>query len=113
MAFLKCTVTNKTASGPVATEGGYLFGLLIGSDYTNDPIVSLYDNPSAAAGDEIIPTTKVDASAFGMNGFMPGTVAIPFDYGMYLSLTVGGGGSAEVLIYYRLKSDDLPSKGVR
>ena len=101
-----------TATGQVITTPGYLLGLLIGTDYTNDATLSVYDN-TAASGTEVIPSTKVDASALGMNGFMPGTVAIPFINGLYLSLSVAGGGSAEIIFYYRLISDDLPSKGVR
>ena len=113
MAHINATVKKMTASGVVDSGAGYLIGLLVGSDYANDPIISVYDNNAAAAGDEIIPTTKIDASAFGFNGFMPGSVAIPYTSGLYLALTVGGGGSAEVLVYYRSGGASLPSKMIR
>ena len=112
MALLKAVVKPMTATGIVCYGSGHLVGLLVGTDYSNDPIISLYDNTSAA-GDEVIPTTKVDASVFGFNGFMPGSIAIPFNVGLYLSLTNLGAGSAEIFIYYRLAGAGLPSKMIR
>ena len=110
MALLRATISKLTATGQVYVGSGHLLGLLVGHDYANDPIVSLYDN-IAAAGTEIIPTTKVDASAFGFNGFMPGTISIPFTVGLYLELTTGG--NAEILVYYRPDGTTLPSKMIR
>ncbi len=58
--------------GGLIHEGpAILFGLLIGTDGTNDPTLTVYDN-TTGSGKEVCPTNTYDASALGLNGFMPG-----------------------------------------
>ena len=59
-----------------ATSSGIIFAgpclihsiLEGGTDGSNDVTVTVYDNPSAASGNELIPTHVIDASALGLNG---------------------------------------------
>lgn len=91
-----------SGSGLVWTGDGSLVGLLIGMDNTNDPQITVFDN-TAGSGTEIVPTTNLDASAKGFNGFMPGDVHIPFRKGCYILVEGSGGGafggSIEIVAY--------------
>ncbi len=80
-----------TDSGLVCTGHGYLTGLLVGMDNVNDPQITVYDNTSAS-GKEIIPTTNLDASAKGFNGFFGG-IRIEFSKGCYVLVEDPGGGA--------------------
>ncbi len=57
----------KTASGAVYTGPCIFHGFLLGTDGTNDPVITFYDN-TAASGSEIVPTATYDASLLGLNG---------------------------------------------
>jgi len=83
---------NFTASGIVWNSEGSLVGLLIGMDNANDPQITVYDGLDAT-GTQIVPTTNLDASAKGFNGFMPGDVHIPFRTGCYVVVEASGGGA--------------------
>ena len=48
-----------------------LCGVLIGTDATEDPTVTIY-NSTDNSGVEVMPTQEFDASALGLNGFTPG-----------------------------------------
>ena len=87
-----------TESGIVMAAPGLLLGVLIGMDGTNDPAVTIYDNASAASGTEVMPSTTFDASAQGLNGFMPG-FAISCINGLYVDITCAG--TVEVTVLYR------------
>lgn len=58
----------KTASGVVYAGACIFHGMLLGTDGTNNPTITLYDHASAASGQEIIPTATYDASMLGLNG---------------------------------------------
>jgi len=83
---------NFTASGLLWTGDGSLVGLLIGMDNANDPQITIYDGLDST-GTQIVPTTNLDASAKGFNGFMPGDVHIPFRVGCYVLVELSGGGA--------------------
>lgn len=83
---------NFTASGILWTGPGYLVSVLVGMDNANDPQITFYDN-TAAAGNQIVPTTNLDASAKGFNGFMGGNLEIPFKNGCYVLVEASGGGA--------------------
>lgn len=91
-----------TASGKITEEPGYLHGFLLGTDGSNDPTVTFYDGISPIQGNEIVPTATYDASALGLNGVtLPDSFnrAVPFDDGLYCSITLAAG-TAEVMVYY-------------
>jgi len=85
-----------TETGSVVDGGGYLMGIMVGTDGVNDPEITVHDN-TEASGDEIIPTTTVDASVLGFNGAMFG-FPVAFRKGLYL--TVSAAGTKEVTFYY-------------
>lgn len=91
--------SKKSSSDVVYTGRCKLYGILIGTDGTNDPTVTVFDNTSAA-GNEVIPTVTYDASLQGLSGAtMPGE-GILCKNGIYVEISVGGGGSVEVVILY-------------
>lgn len=108
--MLRSDYKTLTETGVVATGEGYLIGILVGTDGVNDPELTVHDNIEAS-GTEIIPTTTIDASGLGFNGFLLGAAVVTFDNGLYL--TVSAAGAKEVVFYYRLKSDDIGYKVVR
>jgi hypothetical protein len=87
------------ASGVVSDEPCYVSGIHIGVDEVNDPTITLYDNPAAAAGDKIMPTTKFDAAALGINGFEK-ALAVYCPNGCYYELSIGAG-ACESTVFYR------------
>ena len=103
MGVFRLSHTKATETGAVCASPGYLGGILIATDGANDITVTVHDNASAASGNEIVPSTPIDASAKGFNGFMLGGSVVRFDNGLYLTLT--GDGSHEITFYYRLDSD--------
>ena len=86
----KSTPKFLNASGLVWTGHGYLTGLLIGMDNANDPQITVYDN-TAGSGTAIVPTSNLDASAKGFNGFTRGE--IEFTIGCYILIEASGGGA--------------------
>lgn len=84
-----------TASGLVHAGPCIFQGFVIGTDGTNDPSITIYNN-IAGSGQEVVPTATYDASALGLNG------ATGFhqwcDTGLYVSITCSG--SVEVAIQY-------------
>lgn len=79
-----------TDSGLIWTGHGSLTVLLIGGmDDTNDPQITVYNN-TAGSGTPIVPTTPLDASVKGFNGFTKGE--IKFTIGCYILVEAAGGG---------------------
>ena len=58
-----------TASGIIFSGRGLVYDVLIGTDGTNDPIITIYNGLNATNTKEILPTATYDASALGMNGY--------------------------------------------
>ena len=79
-----------TSSGIARTGSCLLKGLLIGTDGTNDPTVTLFDNTSAA-GTEIIPTVTYDASVLGLNGVSLPPGGIHCTNGIYCEIAISEG----------------------
>jgi hypothetical protein len=94
----KAIARKVTASGIAMAAQGLFLGVLLGTDGVNDPLITIYDNASAASGTEVMPTTTFDASALGLNGFMPG-FAISCINGLYVEITCAG--TVEVTVLYR------------
>jgi len=93
--YHKSTAGNGTQQ--IATGAAYLKGILIGeTDGLNDPTITIY-NGTANTDHEVVPTTTYDASALGLNGFMP-AFDIPCKGGIFYEITCGG--ACEVVIYY-------------
>ena len=86
----------KTASGVVIAEPCIFGGFLLGTDGVNDPTVTVYDNTSAASGEELAPTTEYDASVLGLNGAIGFSVVAK--NGIYIEITTAG--SCEITVLY-------------
>ena len=86
----KSTPKFLSASGLVWTGHGYLTGLLVGMDNVNDPQITVYDN-TVGSGTAIVPTSNLDASAKGFNGFT--RAEIEFNTGCYVLIEASGGGA--------------------
>jgi hypothetical protein len=94
--------TVETGDALVLTGGGYYYGIMATLDGTNDVTFAVYDNTSATGtkfhGDIICTTTSDNRTcAFG---FEP---PLPAGTGIYVDVTVGGGGSVTFTTYYRAK----------
>lgn len=87
--------TTLTASGLVNSGPCIFHGFTLGTDGTNDPAITIYNN-IAASGQEVVPTATYDASLLGLNG------ATGFnqwcDTGLYVAITCAG--TVEVAIQY-------------
>jgi hypothetical protein len=89
-----------TASGIVVNRKCILDGFLVGMDGSNDPTITLYDDNSAATGNEVVPTNTYDSSALGVNGVMFSNDGVRCEKGLYCEITIGGG-AVEVTVFYR------------
>ncbi len=78
-----------TATGLVFTGACALHSMLLGTDGTNDPEITVYDGIDNT-GTEIVPTTTYDASALGLNGFHGGPAGIECTTGIYVVITCAG-----------------------
>ena len=87
-----------TESGIAMAGPGIFCGVLVGTDGTNDPTITIYDHASTTSGTEVMPTTTFDASALGLNGFMPG-FGILCQNGLYVEISCAG--TVEVTVLRR------------
>jgi hypothetical protein len=91
-----------TQSGKVTELSGHLYGVLIGTDGSNDPTVTFYDDAGPVQGSEIIPTVTYDASALGLNGVTLPTMlekGVPFTNGLFVEIVIAAG-NVEVMVFY-------------
>jgi hypothetical protein len=92
--------TKITESGIVVAEPCIFGGFFIGTDEVNHPVITVYDNASAASGEELVPSNKYDATLLGLNG------AIGFSVlarnGIYVEITTAG--ACEVTVLHHLLS---------
>ncbi len=93
------SVTSKklSESGMAATGESVLTHMLLGTDGTNDPVITIYDGLDNT-GTERVPTTTYDASALGLNGFVLAT-PLEFKIGIYVEITCVG--TVEVCCGYK------------
>ena len=90
-----------TATGGqvVISRPGVIYGYLVGLDESNDATITIYDDNSAATGNEVIPTNTYDASVLGVNGAtLPGD-GVKCKKGIYCYCVLAAG-QAEVTVYY-------------
>lgn len=88
--------TKVTSSAKITDGPAILFGVLVGTDETNDAVVTVFASTSNA-GTEAMPTTKFDASALGLNGFTLG-YGKSCPAGIYVEITCAG--TCEVTVDY-------------
>jgi hypothetical protein len=95
--YHRAIVWQGSATVQIYTGAGLLFGMQLGTDGTNDPTITIYDN-TAASGTELVPTAAYEADYKGLNGF---TCAYgkQFDTGLHIEITCAG--TVEVAVDYR------------
>jgi hypothetical protein len=87
------------ASATIKTGYSKLVGILLSTDGTNDPVVTVYDATSAATDTEVVPTNTYDASALGLNGAWFGHEgAIECNVGIHVVVSNLGTGYALVFV---------------
>jgi len=84
-----------TSSKLIKAGAGFLGGVIIATDKTNDAAVTLYDNTSAS-GTKLTPTIDVPGSDH--YGGMMFSGPIEFSNGCYISVS---GTGASCVVYYR------------
>ena len=89
------TATNATIM--ISTTGGMLHGVMAIVNTTADPIVIIYDNSSARAGN-IIYRRQVDSSVQGKGGLETFPNPVAFIHGCALSVT-GTDGADGAIVY--------------
>jgi len=72
--------------------------MLIGTDGSNDPTITVYDN-TAASGNEVIPTVTYNSGINGLNGVTLPGAGVRCENGIYIAITCSG--NVEVTIYYK------------
>ena len=90
------TVDKLSASSKVADGPAVLLGMLIGTDGSNNPTITLYDSTDNS-GTEVVPTAEYDATVIGLNGYAPG-YGKSCKNGIYCEITCAG--TVEVSIDY-------------
>ena len=85
----------KTTSGVIKASAGYLGGIVVLTDGTNDATVILYDNASAGSGTKLLEVSVPGANNYG-EIFPP--LAITFTNGCYASIS---GTGASCIVYYQ------------
>ena len=89
-------VTKLTSSAKVADGPALLLGMLIGTDGSNNPTVTVHESTDNS-GTEVVPTAEYDATVIGLNGYAPG-YAKSCKNGIYVAITCAG--TVEVSIDY-------------
>ena len=99
MSRQQARVSTVSTSQIITSNSAVLMGMQLGTDSLNNPTVTVYDGTDNS-GNEIVPTATYKATDLGLNG-----LAIPYDKdapnGIYVEISVAGGGSVEVTIDYR------------
>ena len=87
-----------TADAAAITGDGYLYGIVFVTDGTNALSADVYAN-TAASGTKLVPTLQLAATPrIQTLNFDP---PIPYNTGVYVDVTVAGGGSVAYMVYYR------------
>lgn len=93
----KASCSGGTPANQLAYTGRCMFqGFLLGTDGTNDPTITIYDN-TTNSGRELVPTTTYDASALGLNGAMI-PCELEANKGVYAEITCAG--ACEVVVIF-------------
>ena len=89
------TLTDDAAA---VSNPGYLYGIVFVTDGSNALSVDIYDSGSAT-GTKLVPTLQLAASPrIQTLNFDP---PVPYNTGVYVDVTVSGGGSIAYMVYYR------------
>lgn len=93
---------DKTASAAVVTGACIFHGITIVTDGTNDVTFTIYDGITAAESTVLVPASQVIAGAtWNKMPFMAGQYPGAYmETGIYVSISVAGGGSFKYKVMY-------------
>ena len=87
-----------TADAAAVTGNGYLYGIVFVTDGTNALAADIYAN-TAGSGTKLVPTLQIAATPrIQTLNFDP---PVNFNTGVYVDVTVAGGGTVAYMVYYR------------
>jgi hypothetical protein len=89
------TSGEKTADAAITATGGYITGITVITDGTNDAKAIIYDNASAASGTVIEEITIMGSANFGGRNFV---YPVQFTNGLYLDIS--GTGASCIIEYF-------------
>lgn len=90
----------KTADGTVFSGSGFLYGIIVNTDGTNDVTLNgLYDN-TAASGTRLLPTDLVVAGEV-VTAAIDFNPPLVYNVGVTMDLTTAG--TTNIMFYYRAK----------
>ena len=90
-----------TSDAAVTTGPGYLKGLIVHTDGTNACTVKAYDNATAASGTKLFSDWVVTTSATDRTQALSfDDKEVPYGTGIYVDITVGGGGTCTYDVYF-------------
>lgn len=92
--------STRTADATIHSGRAYFYGITVQPDGTNDVTVAIYDN-TAASGTKVAPTFSF-AGTGGAKTYNP-TKPKLCSTGIYVDVTVSGGGSVEYTVDYEGK----------
>jgi hypothetical protein len=90
----------QTASALITTNAANFHGITVITDGTNAVTVDVYGNTSAAVP-KLIPTWLVTSSATDRAQTYSIYPPIRSESGIYVNISVAGGGSASYMVYYQ------------
>jgi len=88
-----------TATASVLSTAGFLYGIMVVTDGSNDVTIDLHDNASAASGDKLVPTMVLNAVSNSRVISIPFSVPIAYSKGIYATITTSG--TVKYNLYYR------------
>lgn len=91
----------KTADALIYTGAGYLYGFTVTTDGTNTVTVAVHDDTTNGVGTKLIKDTVVTTSSSNREQWFGFDPPLPFNTGIYVDITVGGGGSVTYDVFYR------------
>lgn len=94
-----CQFTTDTGDALIDTGPGFFYGIVVMTDGTNPPTISIYAN-TAASGTKLMPTAVIPTSATDRWRIIPMPAPVPYSIGLYVDITISAG-SMEYTVLYR------------
>lgn len=88
----------KTADAAIMAKPGYFGGLFVMTDGTNAATAVAYDNATTNTGTELAKLVVPGATLFAQE--VPPAPGVYCSNGIYVDMTVGGGGSMSYFVWY-------------
>lgn len=94
------TSSVQTESKSITTGAGLFYGIVVRTDGTNDVTLNIYDGKSAS-GTKLTPANVViDGASYAQGWSFSTTPAITYTGGIYVDVSVAGGGSCSYQVFY-------------